>query len=180
MSWQSIQEDCKAIDKISFKQFELLALFERLHKQILIILWREGMKSGLALFHHLSHASMIIRALDFSKVLLSQSSVIYPFAVLSIKQQCSCIFTKSESQYSTSNMIESLQTQIENKKSVFKHASSLLVYPAEIVQPNSEKADALVFTITDTQGQNSVSIYPYKRVQTGIHILSPYTCDFSD
>ncbi len=138
------------------------------------------LKSGMILKQHIPYAATINRALDFCENMLVRSRVLYPFAVLSIDNDLHCIFVPSETQHAESGMIEQLQERINERKLFAENAVSLLVYSATVMNPNKREVDALVFTITDKQGQNTVTIYPYKHVETGIKIFAPYTCDFSD
>lgn len=138
------------------------------------------LKSGMILRHHIPYAATIKRTLDFCENMLSRSHVLYPFAVLSIDNDLHCVFVPSETQHAETGMIEKLQGRINERKLFAENAVSLLVYSATVMHPNKKEIDAIVFTITDSQGHNTVTIYPYKHVETGIKIYAPYTCDFSD
>lgn len=141
------------------------------------------MHSHLILQQHLPYAHMISNALDFCESMLARSDTLYPFALVTdnnSNSDISCIFIPHKDQRVQPHMIESLQKQIETHKVLGSESASVLVYAAEITHPNSTESNALVFTITDSQGQNTVSIYPYKHVQNGITISQPCTCNFSD
>lgn len=77
-------------------------------------------------------------------------------------------------------MIEDLQAQLDLRQKIAKNSVNLLVYSATVTHPNATESDALVFTINDTQGHNTLTIYPYQLIPSGIKIKQPYTCDFSD
>ena len=138
------------------------------------------MKQNLILRQHIPFASMIYKALDFCEIMLSQSSTLYPFAVLSIENDVQCIFTPTSNQNASEGMIEDLQLRINERKLFSESTVSLLVYSALIEHPGESDTDALVFTITDSAGKNNVTIYPYSVTNYGITVSKPYTCDFSD
>lgn len=138
------------------------------------------MKSRPKLEQHLPLVNMISIAKDFCESMLRCSDSLYPFAVMATNTDVRCIFTPCEGQYAQTNMIESLQTQIEGYKSLDLDLASLLVYAADIVHPDNSESKALVFTITDTQGHNNLTIYPFERTKTGLVIRKPSTCDFLD
>ena len=134
----------------------------------------------MILQQHIPYAGVIEKSLDFCQDLLCRSNILYPFALLSIDCDLHCVFVPNHSQHTTGGLIEDLQAQIDERKLFAENAVSLLVYTATVTHPNKEESDAIVMTITDSQGYNTVTIYPYKKVQTGIKIFAPYTCDFSD
>ena len=134
----------------------------------------------MILNQHIPYAEVIKRTLDFCDTMLSHSSVMYPFAVLSIDNDLHSVFVPSDHQYANPGMIEKLQSRINERKLFAENAVSILVYTATVTNLQKQESEALVFTLTDSQGQNTVTIYPYKHVNTGIKIFSPYTCDFPD
>lgn len=138
------------------------------------------MNKSLILKQHMPYAQIISKALAFSQSMLTYSCTLYPYAVLSIDNDINCVFVPSDGQEASSGMIEDLQQQINERKLFAENAVSLLVYSATVTHPDRSSSDALVFTITDSQGQNTVTIYPYNRNKTGIKFYRPYTCDFSD
>lgn len=129
---------------------------------------------------HLPLAHMIGGALDFCESMLSRSDMLYPFALISANNEIQSIFSPHEGQLAHSSMIESLQTQISAHKSIEPEYSSVLVYAADIRQSSIIEKDALILTITDSQGHNTITLYPYTRVKGGIKISQPCTCDFPD
>lgn len=138
------------------------------------------MKHSLILKQHIPFAEMILKALDFSEVILTRSASLYPFAVLSIDNDVQCIFSQENKQLADTGMIEDLQNRINERKLFAESAISLLVYSATITEPNHLQTDALVLTMTDSSGKNNVTIYPYTLKQCNILFAKPYTCDFSD
>ena len=134
----------------------------------------------MILQQHIPYAATISRSLDFCVTMLSRSNVLYPFALLSIDNDLHSVFVPSNTQHARGGMIEDLQAQIDERKLFAENAISILVYSATVTHPNRKESDALVLTITDTQGHNTVTIYPFKQIETGIKIYTPYTCDFSD
>ena len=138
------------------------------------------MNKSLILKQHIPYAQIIAKALAFSETMLSQSNTLYPYAVLSIDNDINCVFVPSDDQQASKGMIEELQEQINERKLFAQNAVSLLVYSATVTRPDRSVSDALIFTITDSQGQNTVTVYPFKRTQAKLKIYTPYTCDFSD
>ncbi len=123
---------------------------------------------------------MISRAIDFCEIILNRNAVLYPFAVLSRETDLECVFVPNKQQQSTPNMIEELQNLMLKQTANNKPVTSLLVYSATVTYPHRLGSDALVFIITDSQGYNTITIYPYQHMDKGIEIDRPYTCDFSD
>lgn len=138
------------------------------------------MKSRLILQQHMPYAQMLEKALDFCESMLKHTPTLYPFALLNIAGVTHSIFVPNTNQLAQPKMIESLQTHIDAHKVAGLPSTSLLGYAATVSHPHSGDSDALVFTITDTQGQNTVIIYPYTHIESGINVGQPYTCDFSD
>ena len=138
------------------------------------------MKAHPILPQHMHLANMISEALDFCESVLLQSPTLHPFALVSDNSDIHCVFVEHDDQLAQSNMIESLQTQLEMHTSSNSDYTSLLVYCADIHDASSHTSDALVFTITDTQGHNTITLYPYKRTRDGLQISQPSTCDFLD
>lgn len=138
------------------------------------------MKNSLILQQHLAYSVMIENALDFCSAMLTRSSTMYPFAATAQDSNIDCIFVPSPDQKATPHMIEDLQAQLDSHHKAAKNAVNLLVYSATVTQPEGTESDVLVFTLNDTQGHNTVTIYPYQHVPSGIKISQPYTCNFSD
>lgn len=138
------------------------------------------MSNKLILQQHIPFADIIITALDFAKSMLSHSKRLYPFAVVAEANQVTCVFTPDTAQTARECMIEELQQQIDVRNQRHQHLTSILVYAASIQHPNKGDSDALVFNISDAQGQNTVTVYPFKHTQSGILIYPPYSCDFFD
>lgn len=138
------------------------------------------MKNRLILQQHALYTSMIENALDFCKAMLARSCTVYPFALITIENDIRCVFAPYTDQKATPLMIEDLQAQLDLRQKIAKNSVNLLVYSATVTHPNATESDALVFTINDTQGHNTLTIYPYQLIPSGIKIQQPYTCDFSD
>ena len=77
-------------------------------------------------------------------------------------------------------MIEELEMRIDERKVFAELSVSLLVYSATIKHATRKTTDAMVFTITDSAGNNTLTVYPYTRAPKGVKFERPYTCDFSD
>lgn len=138
------------------------------------------MKHRLILKQHLPFAAMIHSALDFCETMLSQSSTLYPFAVLSIDHDVQCIFTPHHDHQDTTGLIENLQERVSERKLFVESAHSLIGYCATIEQESDSQSDAVVFCISHSDGNNNLTIYPYQRMKTGISFGQPYVCNFSD
>lgn len=138
------------------------------------------MKDRLILQQHMPYSTMINEALAFCEFMLAHSPTLYPFALMSADNALHCIFLPASDQHAKPQMIESLQSQIESSRNPNTQTSALLVYSAILRDSEEDDTDALVFTITDSQGHNTITIYPYEHQQDGIRLKPPYTCDFSD
>jgi hypothetical protein len=132
------------------------------------------------------YTSMIDRALKLCDVMLSRSETLYPFAVLSIDKQIHCVFlddTDFQNQHPNGahfGMIEKLERQLALGKIQAQSAIGMLVYAATITSPQQEENDALMFSICDANGENTLILYPYRFEVKSIKIGKPFTCDFSD
>jgi hypothetical protein len=138
------------------------------------------MRNDFILQQHMPYVQMISKALDFSESMLIRSTTLYPFAVCTTRNEINCVLLPSEVQFAQTKMIEALQAHMESQKGLSTESASLLVYDATVDQGTSPDTQALVFTITDTQGHNSVIMYSYRRSPNGIIFGQPFTCDFSD
>jgi hypothetical protein len=150
------------------------------------------LKHSLVLKQHSPYAALICKALDFCELILNHTDQLYPFAAFTANSDVECIFVPSHTQAAEPGLIEALEIQLNQHQLYTESSVSLLVYNAVIsagqcpsndcATPKEGKAqtDALVFNITDTSGQNNVTIYPYCITKNGIKIEKPYTCDFSD
>jgi hypothetical protein len=138
------------------------------------------MKERFILQQHLPLAHMISGALDFCESMLLRSDMLYPFALICTNNEIHSIFANDEGQLAHGAMIESLQAQIQAHKNIEPRYASVLVYAADIKQASIPDTDALVLTITDSQGHNTIALYPFTRVNSGIKISQPCTCDFPD
>ena len=77
-------------------------------------------------------------------------------------------------------MIEKLEQQLQLYKMQTKSTIGMLVYAATIRTPDKEEKDGLMFSISDSNGENTLTLYPYEFEQNSITIGKPFTCDFSD
>lgn len=118
--------------------------------------------------------------------MLSRSETLYPFAVLSVDKELHCIFLDDED-YDNKHpngahfgMIERLEELLALYKIQTKSAIGMLVYAATIRTPVKEEKDGLMFSICDSNGENTLTLYPYEFEQNSITIGKPFTCDFSD
>jgi hypothetical protein len=143
-------------------------------------------KHKMIMKQQVQYASMIDRALNLCEVMLSRSETLYPFAVLSIDKQIHCVFlddTDYQNQHLNGahfGMIEKLERQLAIGKIQAKSAIGMLVYAATITSPQQEENDALMFSICDANGENTLTLYPYEFEVNSIKIGKPFTCDFPD
>lgn len=150
---------------------------------------KHRLKNSLILKQHMPYAAMISKAIDFSEWMLSNTGTLFPFAVLTIGNDLQCVFAPADGQDATAGMIEELGVRIAEQKIYAEEAVGVLVYSATVCANHkhshskgafTEETDAIVLTISDSAGKNTVTIYPYTRTPRGIIIAKPYTCDFSD
>ncbi len=138
------------------------------------------MKTNMILKQNIPFANLINSALDLCKIMLSKSTTLYPFAVVSIDNDIQCVFTANQEQEARAGMIEELEQQLSYRRLMAKDAVGILVYAATISEPGGENSNALVFSITDTGGKNTVTVYPYNQDKSSISLGRPFTCDFTD
>ncbi|MEM0912292.1 MAG: hypothetical protein AAGJ37_15055 [Pseudomonadota bacterium] len=138
------------------------------------------MKTNMILEQNIPFASLINSALDLCKVMLSKSTTLYPFAVVSIDNDVQCVFTATQEQEARAGMIEELEQQLSYRRLMAKDAVGILVYAATVAEPGRQNSSALVFSITDSGGKNTVTVYPYEQSKSAISLGRPFTCDFSD
>jgi len=144
------------------------------------------LKHKMILKQQVQYASMIDRALNLCEVMLTRSETLYPFAVLSIDKQIQCVFLDDEdykNQHTSGaqfGMIEKLERQLAKGKVQANSAIGMLVYAATIRTSQEEEKDALMFSICDANGENTLTLYPYEFEVNSIKIGKPFTCDFSD
>ena len=147
------------------------------------------MKHSIILKQHIPYAAMISKDIDFCEMMLTKTNTLYPFAVFTFENDMQCVFTPSKEQDASAGMIQELENRIFEYRIYTESAVSLLVYNATVsesqctpkmTQRFPEETEALVLTITDSTGNNTVTIYPYVIVENKIELGNPYTCDFSD
>lgn len=134
----------------------------------------------MILQENMRYASLITRALDFCEVCLTHTTSLYPFALVSINNTTQSIFVEDECELSSSKMIEELETLIKQKIGQPETSIGLLVYAVTVMTPENQQSDAVMMSISDSTGANTMTIYPYQRNQGKIVIGTPYTCDFSN
>lgn len=138
------------------------------------------MKNRFILQELVPYSDMVARALDFCESMLVRSCTLYPFAVITIENEIHCVFVPNADQIAKPHMIEDLQAQLELEQDTAKDSANLIVYAANVTQVDCTETDALIFAINDSQGHNTVTIYPYEHVASGIKIATPYSCNFPD
>jgi hypothetical protein len=144
------------------------------------------MKHNMILKDQVQYADVIDKALHLCRIMLSRSETLYPFAVISIDKDIQCIFLEDKDCLSKHpngahfGMIEKLERQIAIQKIQAKSAVSLLVYAATLKSPDAKETDGLMFSISDSSGENTLTLYPYEFEINSIKLGKPFTCDFSD
>ena len=106
--------------------------------------------------------------------------MLFPFAVLAIENDVQCVFAAEHEDELQGGLIEHLQSQLIERRMYSENTISLLVYSATISSPQGDEIDAIVFNITDSNGENTIALYPYFYEQNSIRLGTPFTCDFSD
>ncbi|MFC3121026.1 hypothetical protein [Agaribacter flavus] len=136
------------------------------------------MKQNKMLKENIPYAKLIYSALDLCEAMLSKSALLYPFAVVSIDNDVQCLFTHYENRDAQQGMIEELEEQIGTIRLTANNTVGVLVYAATIAAPNGEESDALVFSISDSANNNTITLYPYTLGDNTVELSKPYTCDF--
>jgi hypothetical protein len=137
----------------------------------------------MILKQNIPYAALIYSALDLCDLMLARSNTLYPFAVISIDNDVQSVFTQSKDGHAPSGMIEELEMQLCEQRIMAESSVSVLVYSATITSPHSrdnEQSDAIVFNITDSNGKNTITLYPYTNESNRMKLGAPFTCDFSD
>ncbi|MBT1450422.1 hypothetical protein KJ365_05965 [Glaciecola sp. XM2] len=134
----------------------------------------------MILKQNIPYAALIYSALDLCEVMLTRSQTLYPFAVMSIENDIQSVFPLDMDDQAQGGMIENLQLQLAERRMYTENTISLLVYAATVSTPMGEHSDAIIFNITDSNGENTVTLYPYFHEQECIKLGAPFTCDFSD
>ena len=144
------------------------------------------MKQHMILKEHIQHAEIIDKALSLCQAMLARGETLYPFAAISIDNDIRCLFLDeveglhSHASGANFGMIEKLERLISINKIQAKNAVGLLVYAATLTTDDNQESDALVLSMCDGDGENTLTLYPYEFCESGIDIGRPYSCDFSD
>lgn len=138
------------------------------------------MKTNMILKQHVPYAALIYSALDLCEVMLTRTHTLFPFAALVIEDDVQCVFADEHDEASQGGMIEGLQSQLTERIMYSENTIGLVVYSATIFTAQGEESDAIVFNITDSNGENTITLYPYFYEQGFIRLGVPFTCDFSD
>jgi hypothetical protein len=138
------------------------------------------LKPNMILKQNIPYAALIYSALDVCDIMLARSNTLYPFAVVSIDNDMQCVFTDNLNEHAHSGLIEDLARQLRDRRLLAENAISVLVYAATIATPEGKESDAIVFNITDSNGKNTVTLYPYIQEIDAIKLGVPFTCNFAD
>nr|WP_241664429.1 hypothetical protein [Ningiella ruwaisensis] len=136
------------------------------------------MKPNMILKQNIPYAALIYSALDVCELMLARSSTLYPFAVVSIENDIQCVFTDTKDEHAQSGMIEVLEERLAEHRIIAENAISVLVYAATITTQKATESEAIVFNITDSNGENTVTLYPYIQQKNTIRLGTPFTCNF--
>lgn len=117
---------------------------------------------------------LIERAVQFAAALLKYTDSIYPFAVLSINGDVQCVCCEKE-QAENGNMIEMLEWLIVERSFQTQRTNSVLVYLANVVDPQQGESDVIVTQINDSTGAEITRLYPYAITPQGVSIGMPST-----
>ncbi len=134
----------------------------------------------MMLKENIPYANLIYSALDLCKIMLAKSAQLFPFAVVSIDNDVQCVFSQFEGESAQAGMIEELQDQVSNIRLTASNTIGILVYAATVSNPNGNESDALVISITDSSGNNTITLYPYTLRDNTVELSSPFTCNFLD
>ena len=138
------------------------------------------LKSHTILSQNTAYSHAIDAALDLCKIMIINTSNLYPFAMVSYSNKIKPIFVPSASQLSDEGLIEELEKQLNIYRSRNSNSVGMLVYSATVTSADDEKCDAIVLNITDSNQKSTITIYPYHQ-KNGIFLLDkPFTCYFSD
>lgn len=134
----------------------------------------------MILKQNIPYAALIYSALDLCDIMLRHSNTVYPFAVMSIDNDVQCVFSAQKDHELASGLIEDLSAQTRDLQMLSENAISVIVYCATVASPKGKESDAIVFNITDSNGKNTITLYPYKHEAHAIVLGTPFTCDFAD
>jgi hypothetical protein len=134
----------------------------------------------MILKQNVPYAALIYSALDLCEIMLTRSDILFPFAVLAMQNDVQSVFTSDMDDQAHGGMIENLQAQLTERRMYAENTISVLVYAASISTPQGTESDAIVFNITDSSGENTITLYPYFHEKNSIKLGVPFTCDFSD
>jgi hypothetical protein len=134
----------------------------------------------MILQQNIPYAALIYQAMDLCGVMLARSNTLYPFAVMSVDNHIQCVFSSNLEEHAKSGMIEDLSRKLRDQRLLVSNAISVLVYAATISTQHGQESDAIVVNITDSNAQNTITLYPYIYESDAIKLGAPFTCDFSD
>ena len=131
--------------------------------------------------HSLPYANLVQTALHLCDTMLSRSDTLYPFAVLrNDDDDVQMVFAEYSNQFARPKMIEELEQQLQERSLHRANSIALIAYAASIQSENGEDHGAIVLNITDASGDNTITIYPYKKQATFLDFGTPFTCNFTD
>lgn len=138
------------------------------------------MKTRTILEQQNQFAPMISMGLDFSEIILKRYQSLYPFALCSVGSSVQSIFPPAGYGDYEHNIIEQLQGNIARIQATTTSTACLMVYAVSTLFENGEFKDALIFSISDTDLKNTLTMYPYSLNNGDVVFEMPYTCDFYD
>lgn len=117
--------------------------------------------------------TLIRKALTLCELMLPHSQAFYPFAAVYENGKAGCLFADDiTSSQNESYLIEQLQWRIIDT-TTDTHSHSILVYAATVTTEYQKQLDAIAINATDASGNETVLLYPYKRIDGKILISPP-------
>lgn len=117
--------------------------------------------------------TLIDRALQLCELMLPHCDAIYPFAAVYNEGEVDCLF--SDDMLSATNesyLIEQLQWRIIDT-TTDTNGYSVLVYAATVQTEHLKKLDAIAITATAPNGEETMLLYPYFRINKKIVVSPP-------
>ncbi len=117
--------------------------------------------------------TLISKALTLCELILPHCQAVYPFAAVYEDREVGCLFADDKaSPQNESYLIEQLQWRIIDATTDTR-SHSILVYAATVTTEHNNQLDAIAINATDSTGNETVLLYPYRRVGKKIVISPP-------
>lgn len=117
--------------------------------------------------------TLIERAITLCELMLPHCNAIYPFAAVYNEGEVDCLFAEDHVTASNeSYIIEQLQWRIIDT-TTDTDGYSVLVYAATVQTEHLKKLDAIAITATAPNGDETMLLYPYFRINKKIVVSPP-------